>query len=258
MRPRTGPLRLALALAAALALTACYRGPQPDPNPPAAGFDLAGSDPQAIEIADRVLDAMGGRRRWDATRVIAWNFLGRRRLMWDKHAGSVRIEYLEGDPLDVALQLETLQGRAWRGGVEIEDRTELAALLEAARRHWINDSYWLVMPYKLKDSGVTLRHLGERAQAGRSFDVLGLTFQGVGVTPQNRYEVWVSRDRALVEQWSWFENAADAQPRFTLPWDDWRSYGGILLCGEHGERRLTEIAVLSEPPPGMLDAPRGS
>lgn len=246
----------ALALVTGLA-PACYRGPQPDPNPPAPGFDLAGSDARAIEVADRVMAAMGGRRRWDRTRVIAWNFLGRRRLMWDKHGNAVRIEYLEGPALDVALHLDTLAGRAWRDGIELTDAAELASLLDAARAHWINDSYWLVMPYKLKDSGVTLKHMGERSQSGREFDLLELTFRDVGVTPQNRYEVWVSRDRALVERWSWFENAADPQPRFTLPWDDWRSYGGILLSGEHGERRLTEIAVLREPPPGMLERPRG-
>lgn len=253
MKARTLTLCLLFGL-----LAGCYRGPAPDDNPAAAGFDLEGSDPRAIEIADRVLRAMGGRRRWDETRVIAWNFLGRRRLMWDKHGQAVRIEYLQENPgLDVALHLDTRDGRAWRDGVEITDPAELAPLLEAAYRHWINDSYWLVMPYKLKDSGVTLRYLGEHSLGARTFDVLGLTFQGVGVTPQNRYELLVSRDRALVEQWSYFENAADAAPRFTLPWEDWRSYGGILLSGNRGERRLTEIAVLTEPPPGMLDRPRG-
>jgi len=253
MSARTG---LALLLVGALA--GCYRGPAPDPNPAAPGFDLAGSDPAAVEIADRVMAAMGGRRRWDHTRVIAWNFLGRRRLMWDKHAQTVRIEYLEGPALDVALHLDTRAGRAWRAGVEVSDPAELAPLLEAAYAHWVNDSYWLVMPYKLKDSGVTLRWLGERTLGARTFDVLGLSFQGVGLTPQNRYELLVSRDRALIEQWSWYENAADPTPRFTLPWDNWRSYGGILLSGDHGERRLTDIAVLEAPPPGMLERPRGS
>ncbi|HVS17243.1 MAG TPA: hypothetical protein VMT18_01495 [Planctomycetota bacterium] len=250
--------RPGLALLLAGLLGGCYRGPAPDANPPAAGFDLAGSSERAIQIADRTMRAMGGRRRWDQTRVIAWNFLGRRRLMWDKHAQTVRIEYLdEGPALDVALHLDTRAGRAWRDGVAVTAPGELEPLLEAAYRHWVNDSYWLVMPYKLKDSGVTLHDLGERSVGARTFDVLGLTFAGVGVTPHNRYEVLVSRDRALVEQWSWFENAADPAPRFTLPWDDWRSYGGILLSGKRGDQRLTEIAVLDAPPPGMLELPRG-
>ena len=37
-------------------------------NPPAPGFDLAGSDPRAIAVADQVMERMGGREAWDRTR----------------------------------------------------------------------------------------------------------------------------------------------------------------------------------------------
>ena len=255
MSKLTAPLLAALC---ALALAACYRGPAPDENPPAPGFDLAGSDPAAVRVADRTMQAMGGRKRWDDTRVIGWNFFGRRRLMWDRHAGVVRIEYLDQPGLEVAVELATRSGHAWRERVAIEDPAELQPLLEAAYRHWINDSYWLVMPYKLKDSGVTLKYLGSVQQGVRNFDRLGLTFSGVGVTPQNRYEVLVSQDRGLVEGWSYFENAADATPRFTSLWGDWRFYGGIQLSGDRGENKLTEIRVLTEPPAGLLDRPSGA
>ena len=36
---------------------------------------------------------------------------------------------------------------------------QLGEMLENGRRAWINDSYWLVMPYKLRDPGVTLELL---------------------------------------------------------------------------------------------------
>ena len=45
-------------------------------NPPAKGFNAAGSDAKAVAIADQVMEAMGGRKAWDATRYITWNFLG--------------------------------------------------------------------------------------------------------------------------------------------------------------------------------------
>ncbi len=45
-------------------------------NPAADGFDMAGSDPKAVEIADQVMQAMGGRKAWDNTHYISWNFFG--------------------------------------------------------------------------------------------------------------------------------------------------------------------------------------
>ena len=65
---------------------------QPIGNPPAEGFNEAGSDPEAIEIADQVMEAMGGRQAWDTTRYITWNFFGNRTLLWDKQTGNVRID----------------------------------------------------------------------------------------------------------------------------------------------------------------------
>ena len=43
-------------------------------NPPAPGFDIEHSDPAAVELADSVMAAMGGRDNWDNTRFISWNF----------------------------------------------------------------------------------------------------------------------------------------------------------------------------------------
>jgi hypothetical protein len=36
--------------------------------------------------------------------------------------------------------------------------------------------------------------------------------------------------------------------RFATPWSDWKPYCPILLSGERGERRLTDIAVHETPP----------
>ena len=47
-------------------------------NPPAEGFDIEGSNPIAILLADQVMNNMGGRASWDNTRFISWNFFGRR------------------------------------------------------------------------------------------------------------------------------------------------------------------------------------
>ena len=79
-------------------------------NPPAEGFDLEGSDPAAIELADSIMHVLGGRENWDKTRFISWNFFGRRNLVWDKFKGRVRIESLR-DSIIYLTNVNTGEGR---------------------------------------------------------------------------------------------------------------------------------------------------
>lgn len=222
-------------------------------NPPMEGFNAGGSDAQAIEIADQVMRGMGGRANWDATRYVAWNFFSLRTHVWDKWTGNLRFE--QGNQL-VLMNIHTKEGRVWKGGEEVTDAEELAKLLEQGYRAWINDSYWLFMPYKLKDSGLTLKYKGEGTmENGRPAHVLQLTFEGVGVTPENKYDVYVDKERSLVEQWSYYPTAADEKPRFTTPWANWERHGQILLSGDRGQRQITEIAVFDELPPEVFESP---
>jgi hypothetical protein len=73
--------------------------------------------------------------------------------------------------------------------------------------------------------------------------VLQLTFDGVGVTPQNKYHVWVDKNSRLVVQWAYFAQATDEEPRIISPWTDYKQHGRILLSGGRGERNLSDIAV---------------
>jgi hypothetical protein len=215
-------------------------------NPAAAGFDELGSDRRAIELADRVMDRLGGRAAWDGTRYITWRFFGGRRHVWDKWMGNHRLE--DGD-LTVLSNIHDQSGRAWEAGVEVTDPDTLEARLQKAYSAWVNDSYWLVMPYKLKDSGVTLKYVGDgMTEEGLPAHILDLTFRDVGRTPQNRYQVWVDIDKSLVRQWSFYREAADEEPRFIRTWGNWQAYGDILLNDDFGQSRHTEIAVYDELP----------
>jgi hypothetical protein len=228
-------------------------------NPAASGFDHAGSDARAIEIADQVMNALGGRAAWDATRHLRWRFFGGRLHVWDKHTGNIRIEGKERDSDEsyiILMNLTTKRGRAWRAGEEVSNADDLAAMLDRGEAIWINDSYWMFMPYKLKDSGVTLRHVGsETLGDGRQADVLELTFRDVGRTPDNKYHVYVSRDRHLVEQWDFFEKATDPEPQFTSPWTGWQRYGSIMLSGGRGDRGHSDIAVFTILPESVYQDP---
>lgn len=206
-----------------------------DLNPAAEGFDWEHSDPAAIELADSVMKAQGGRRAWDETRFISWNFFGRRNLTWDKQEGKVRIESLPDSTLYL-LDMKTGKGRVRVRGVELTEADTLSTMLKRAERIWINDSYWLVMPFKLKDTGVTLKYLGEDSLAnGSGCNVIQLTFENVGTTPQNKYLVYVDRSDNLVKQWAYFELASQDTASSVWPFDNYKQYGKILLSANRSD-----------------------
>jgi hypothetical protein len=233
-----------------LALAACT--PEAS-NPPASGFNKADSDLKAVGIADEVMHAMGGRRAWDETRCISWNFFGRRKLIWDKQAGLCRIEW-SGRPLQIIVNTNDGTGRVLLDSVEQTHPDTLAKYLDMGKKVWINDAYWLLMPFKLKDSGVTLKYAGTgKTEKGEDSDILQLTFSGVGVTPDNMYNVWVDKKSRLVTQWAYYEKSTDQQPRIINPWDNYRQYGKIMLAETRGERgAMTPIQVLDSVPPDIF------
>lgn len=263
------PTNLAAALALSFAGTAWGQTSRPAATQPA-GDEVVErtpakgkADEKAAALAARVMETMGGAKAWAETRVITWTFFGSRRHVWDKATGDIRMEggNAESGKQVIVMNLNSGAGRAWRNGTEMTTGNQLEKALEQARSAWINDSYWLVMPYKLRDPGVTLRSMGpKQTAAGNDAEVLELTFEGVGATPQNKYHVYVGTRSGLVEQWDFFRTAADTESVFQSPWTGWKKYGRIMLSGGRGQMRgrdakLTDIAVMDEPPAGVFTDP---
>ncbi len=213
-------------------------------NPAAEGFNATGSDAKAIMIADEVMQAMGGRKAWDKTRYLTWKFFSFRKLTWDRYSGDVRIEDLKSDT-KILMNVNTGIGKVMRKGEILSDTSsDCKKALERGKKILINDAYWLIMPLKLKDSGVTLKYVGEeKNKEGKPSDVLQLTFENVGVTPENKYWVYVDKTTKLVNQWSFFRKASDEKPEFSNIWTDYQRYGKMLLSGNRGreEGNLNEI-----------------
>ena len=65
----------------------------------------------------------------------------------------------------------------------------------------MNDAYWLVMPYKMRDPGVVLTLAGTEKKGEDAWDKVLLTFEGVGLTPKDRYWVFVNAKTSLVDRW---------------------------------------------------------
>lgn len=213
---------------------------------------LSEADARVLAIADKVVAAMGGAEAWEQSRYLSWNFFGSRKHYWDKVLGLSRIESLK-DSMTYLLNLNTGEGQVFWGKMAMTDTDSLKKYLKAGMSMWINDSYWLVMPFKLTDPGVKLSYVGVDTTAlGKEAEVLEMRFEEVGDTPQNKYRVWVEKNSNLITQWSFYADSSDTEPRFVTPWQGYEQKGAILLSGDRGRGQLTDIAVMKEVPPDLF------
>ena len=197
----------------------------------ASGPALAGVDPKAAAIAGQVLAELGGQKAWDETRYLHFGFAGRRQHWWDKWDGRYRLEgkTKEGQGFVVLMNVNTREGAAWLDGQALQGE-DLAKQLENAYGAWINDTYWLLMPYKLQDPGVNLVYAGEETIGDVTYDKLALSFEKVGLTPGDRYWAYVNRATRRMDRWEYIlQSDPPGQAPTAWRWVDWQRYGKILL-----------------------------
>jgi hypothetical protein len=198
------------------------------------------SDPKAAAVADRVMEALGGAEAWNATRYLRFDFavdregktLVRRAHTWDKWNGRYRLEATtkEGEPYVVLLNINTKDGDAFLKGKKLEGEEE-KKFLEQGYGVWVNDTYWLLMPYKMKDPGVSLAMAGEEKKDGEAWDKVRLSFDNVGLTPKDRYWAYVNRKTGLVDRWDYVLKGEDKPPT-SFMWKNWQKHGKVMLADD--------------------------
>lgn len=217
------------------------------------GASQVGSiDLRTKTIIDEMVEAMGGYKKWEAIPYISWTFFGSRDLLWDKHGNRVRIDSPRDSSIYL-LNMDDMSGRVISHGMAVTDPDSLEKHLEVARRIWINDSYWLAMPFKLEDPGVHLQYSRmDTTLTGSLSDVIEVTFEEVGVTPQNKYEVYVDRRRHLITQWAFFREADQTAPTAIWPWDNYKLYMGVLISADRSDSRGPSDIQVFESRPEIL------
>ena len=80
------------------------------------------------------------------------------------------------------MNMANKQGTVYEDGKKLEGQAAAKAI-EAAYGAYINDFYWLAMPWKWLDEGVNLKYAGKKPQGGENCDVVEFTFGKVGLTP---------------------------------------------------------------------------
>ncbi len=218
---------------------------------PAAAAATAPSTPE--QLAQRVLDAMGGQKAWDGTRFLHFTFAGRRSHWWDRYDGRHRVEgkTKDGKSYVVLENVQSKEGTAYLDGLKQEGESA-AELLKLAYGTWVNDTYWLIMPYKLRDPGVHLALDGEETIDGTTYDKLAVSFDHVGLTPGDRYWAYVNRTTGMMDRWAFLlEDAKPGEGPSPWAWTGWQRYGGIQLSPHRvqiGGERTLELGEISVAP----------
>jgi len=219
--------------------------------PLAARAETPASDPKAVAVADEVMKALGGRARWDALEGLRWTFevsvndtvRNVRRHAWDKHTGWYRGEgkTRTGAPFLFIEQLNDSSGKAWMNNAAMSGDT-LPKLMRRARSIWINDSYWLLMPYKLRDPGVTLKYDGEVKDGDKTYDRVAMSFENVGDTPGDRYWISVNRANHRIEKWEHLLQG-DKPPATLWTLEGYEEHGGLWFATMHRQGGKNETII---------------
>ena len=225
---------LTLTLAAVAATVLAKAAPRP----------MGKADAKAAAVASELDNALGGESAWESVPYVRFDFVvtkegkevARFRHWWDKRRGRDRVEGPDDKGRIVAaiVNLQNRSGRSFTAGLPDRDSTEIAAQVQNGYDRWVNDSYWLMMPFKLRDPGTNLKYSSlKKGPAGEEWDVLELTFDpGVGLTPKDHYWLYVNRKTHLMDKWD-FLLQDQKPPAESATWGEWTKFGPVHLSTLH-------------------------
>jgi hypothetical protein len=115
---------------------------------------------------------------------------------------------------------------------------------KTAYGRWVNDSYWLMAPLKIRDPGVHVKAEGIKESEGANCETLRLSFDKVGLTPTDQYVLYIDPSTKRVRAWDYIPKA-DTIVHGT--WEKYQVLSGIYLSTQHHFKdkiiRLADIQV---------------
>lgn len=232
--------------------------------------DVNAADKSAQKIGQRSIQAMGGTDAWNAVRFLRFDFASFRdgeqrssiQHLWDKWTGQYRIEGTDRDGIQYAVlfNVNTKHGAVYVDDKKVPDDSDIhTKYINLAYRRFINDTYWLVMPFKLFDPGVSLTYEGEvTSSEGAVCDILKLTFaDNIGLTPKDVYYAHINQDTHLMDEWRYILGGNPERTN-TWAWKNWKRYGDIMLTDLRvrltgsGELRFPNLHVLDTVPANIF------
>ena len=233
-------------------------------TPAAASRAMGEADPLSAEVVKQMTDAMGGQAAWDNIPYFRFDFvvvkdakeIARFQHWWDKKNGRDRVQGPDdkGRTVTAIVDLQTKKGKSFTEGIVDTDSTNVANIVQMGYERWVNDTYWMMMPFKLRDPGVHLKHARTERRGGAEYDVIELSFdKGVGLTSGDRYWLYVNRGTHLMDRWEMLLESMKPPPS-AASWEGWTQVGPVRLSTLHRmEGRPVMIRLENVSAPEKMD-----
>ncbi|NQZ76109.1 MAG: hypothetical protein HRT61_08365 [Ekhidna sp.] len=163
----------------------------------------------AEELADEMLKALN-KSAFDTVSVIEFTYPRGHSYVWNRSENTVQVRW---DQNDVFLNLN-------------ESTEEFSSLQYEAYEYFINDSFWLIAPFKVRDNGVIRSFVD--VEDGRG---LLVTYTSGGVTPGDSY-LWIIDQNGFPTAWKlWTSNVPIGGLK--IGWGGWVEKGGVWFSTFH-------------------------
>ena len=204
------------------------------PAMPAAEDSTSKEPPLATEL----WKASGG-ENWDKVKQIDFTFAveqdGKRiftaQHAWNVAAGTDTVKWTDK------------QGKDHNVTVNLAAAPADGEAKEAYAR-WVNDSYWLLAPLKIRDRGVKVEATGAKDLNGASLETIQLSFDNVGLTPTDRYVFYIDPETKLPRAWDYVPQTGEG---LQATWEKYQDFAGLKLATEHNFKgktiRLLDVKV---------------
>ena len=203
-----------------------------------AAEETAGKEPP---VATDLWKASGG-ENWGKVKEIDFTFAveqeGKRLFAaehaWNVAAGTDKVKWKDkqGKDHDVTANLT-------KPATEGEEKDAYA--------RWVNDSYWLLAPLKIRDKGVKVEAGGPKDLNGTNLETINLSFENVGLTPTDRYVIYIDPQTKLPRAWDYIPATGTG---LQATYEKFQNVGGLNLATEHNFNgkaiKLADIKVVTQ------------
>ncbi|CAL2075496.1 hypothetical protein [Tenacibaculum sp. 190524A05c] len=197
--------------------------------------DPKASTPFADALASKILKAIK-HESYKTTNTIEWSFGGRRFFKWNKKEHIAEVKW---DTTKVILHPNNLEKSTIYFNDKLSDSKD-KTIIKKAEDYFNNDSFWLVAPHKLFESGI-LRAI--KIEDGK--EALLVKYTTGGTTPGDSY-LWLLDENYVPKSYKMYVPSMKMEG-VPATWEDWiTTESGTLLpkmhrFGNNGELSMGDV-----------------